>query len=470
MSLEEYSQLEKNIIADGCREPLVLWRPESIACPECDKGRMTIGENEFEILSNELDKWITDSEECWVCNNCDYTKNIHDINSILIDGHNRYEICTKNNIGFDVSYKYFDSESHAKIWMIDNQEGRRNLPDGWKYQLKLTKKEELLKVGKESMSEGGKGLSIVDKPSHNTQKTIANDLGWSTGKVAMADKVWKEATPEIKEQVLANTLTINQAYQSIKDDKSYGGIARKIQSLAIPTQAQQNEKNAKELNVNLGDVYLINKKHKLIIADSNNTDFITKHTGVIDCVLTDPPYGINYKSPSGSGLAQRGDYDIIENDNVDFDPSILFKYSKNIITWGANHYSKALDSSAGWIVWDKRDGEQINNNSDCELAWTNMLGSARLFHHKWNGMIKDSEHGESRIHPTQKPIKLMAYCLEICRSGNNIIDLYAGSGSTLIACEETGRTANLVELSPVYGAAMINRFKGLGYSVEKYGV
>ena len=99
-----------------------------------------------------------------------------------------------------------------------------------------------------------------------------------------------------------------------------------------------------------------------------------------------------------------------------------------------------------------------------------MLGSARLFHHKWNGMIKDSEHGESRIHPTQKPIKLMAYCLEICRAGNNIIDLYAGSGSTLIACEETGRTANLVELSPIYGAAMIKRFKGLGYSVEKHGV
>ena len=78
------------------------------------------------------------------------------------------------------------------------------------------------------MSEGGKGLSIVDKPLHNTRKTIANDLGWSTGKVAMADKVWKEATPEIKEQVLANTLTINQAYQSIKDDKSYGGIASEL--------------------------------------------------------------------------------------------------------------------------------------------------------------------------------------------------------------------------------------------------
>ena len=127
LSLEEYSQLEKNIIADGCREPLVLWRPESIACPECDKGSMTIGEHEFETLSNELDKWITESEECWVCKDCDYTKNIHEINSILMDGHNRYEICAKNNIGFDVSYKYFTDSSHAKEWMILNQFGRRNL-------------------------------------------------------------------------------------------------------------------------------------------------------------------------------------------------------------------------------------------------------------------------------------------------------------------------------------------------------
>ena len=81
-----------------------------------------------------------------------------------------------------------------------NQNGRRNLTDGWKYQLTQAKKEILLEVGKESMSEGGKGLSIVDKPSHNTQKTIANDLGWSTGKVAMADKVWKKKSIKLSTQ------------------------------------------------------------------------------------------------------------------------------------------------------------------------------------------------------------------------------------------------------------------------------
>jgi 2-polyprenyl-3-methyl-5-hydroxy-6-metoxy-1,4-benzoquinol methylase len=78
----------------------------------------------------------------------------------------------------------------------------------------------LLEVGKENLKTnvGGEhvGLSIVDKGTHNTRDTIANDLGWSTGKVAMADKVWKDATPEIKEQVLSGDVSINQAYKDIK--------------------------------------------------------------------------------------------------------------------------------------------------------------------------------------------------------------------------------------------------------------
>jgi N6-adenosine-specific RNA methylase IME4 len=142
-------------------------------------------------------------------------------NNTLVDGHNRYEICTKHDLPFSILEKDFASESHAKIWMIENQDGRRNIQDGWKYQLKLTKKEELLKIGKENLKipTGGKNsltLSTIDKVNHNTRDTIASELGWSTGKVAMADKVWKEATPEIKEQVLAGEVSINQAYKDIK--------------------------------------------------------------------------------------------------------------------------------------------------------------------------------------------------------------------------------------------------------------
>jgi ParB family chromosome partitioning protein len=174
LSIEEYSQLEKNIIADGCREPLVVF------------------------------------------------------NNTLVDGHNRYEICTKHDLPFSILEKDFASESHAHIWMIENQDGRRNIQDGWKYQLKLTKKEELLKIGKENLKipTGGKNsltLSTIDKVNHNTRDTIASELGWSTGKVAMADKVWKDATPEIKEQVLTGEVSINEAYKAVKAGDTHVG-------------------------------------------------------------------------------------------------------------------------------------------------------------------------------------------------------------------------------------------------------
>ena len=173
LAIEEFNQLEKNIIADGCRDPLLTW------------------------------------------------------NGILIDGHNRYEICTKHNLKFSVVEKEFVDSSAAKLWMIDNQNGRRNLTDGWKYQLSQAKKEILLEAGKNNLKTnvGGEhvGLSIVDKGTHNTQKTIANDLGWSTGKVAMADRVWKEATPEIKEQVLSGDVSINEAYKAIKAGNTHVG-------------------------------------------------------------------------------------------------------------------------------------------------------------------------------------------------------------------------------------------------------
>jgi DNA modification methylase len=96
-----------------------------------------------------------------------------------------------------------------------------------------------------------------------------------------------------------------------------------------------------------------------------------------------------------------------------------------------------------------------------------MINSARLFHHTWNGMIKASEKNEKRLHPTQKPIKLFVWCLEVTKAGNNILDLFSGSGSVLIACEESNRSCVAVEKNLEYAAASLNRFKSLDYKIEK---
>jgi hypothetical protein len=83
---------------------------------------------------------------------------------------------------------HFGNEREVKLWMLDNQTGRRNLTDGWKFDLQQVRREILLEKGKETQGERTDILSIIDKmlPPHNTQKEVANALNWSTGKTAQA--------------------------------------------------------------------------------------------------------------------------------------------------------------------------------------------------------------------------------------------------------------------------------------------
>jgi DNA modification methylase len=211
-----------------------------------------------------------------------------------------------------------------------------------------------------------------------------------------------------------------------------------------------------------GDLWLLGN-HRLMCGDSTMIDDVERliNGEKADCYI-DPPYGISYKSPSGSGLTKRGDYQIIKGDDKEFDPSFFIGFFEKIISWGANHYCSRLPNSAQWLVWDKREGDAINNNSDCELAWCNFGGSARLFHHKWNGMIKASEKKEKRLHPTQKPISLHEWVFDICDLSKNIFDGFLGSGSTLIACEKTNRKCYGMELDEKYCDVILERF--LNYS------
>ena len=217
-----------------------------------------------------------------------------------------------------------------------------------------------------------------------------------------------------------------------------------------------------QTDIVLGDLFEIGN-HRLLCGDSTDSDQVAKlmNGEKADMVFTDPPYGIKYKSPSGEGKTKRGDYDIILNDDKPFEPNCLFGYCEKIVTWGANHYANKLPNSAMWLIWDKREGDAINNNSDCEMAWCSFGGSARLFHHKWNGMIKASEKNEKRVHPTQKPIELVKWTFEITDAGNLILDLFLGSGSTMVASHQLKRKCYGMELDPKYCQVIIDRMKKL---------
>ena len=186
----------------------------------------------------------------------------------------------------------------------------------------------------------------------------------------------------------------------------------------------------------------------------------TLEAGSVDAVITDPPYGAgiatNYKTRKRGALAECNDFAPIVGDFQPFDPS-PFLSLRTVVLFGANYYANKLPPCSGWIVWDKLDGLAsdrtlgFNDNSDCELIWTNQNRAARIISHRWMGCMKASEHGQRRVHPTQKPVALLVTILEhYTEPGTTILDPFMGSGTTGVACVQTGRNFIGIEIDPGY--------------------
>lgn len=161
-----------------------------------------------------------------------------------------------------------------------------------------------------------------------------------------------------------------------------------------------------------------------------------------DAIVSDPPYGMDYEHGARKGGVRLGhDAKRIKGDQNPFDPSHLLTHGKMpVLLWGGNHFADKLPASRGWLVWDKRDGRPSNDQSDCELAWTNWLTTARVHSQFWSGNVRTGrEQQEGRLHVNQKPVALMQWCLSMLPTGiTTICDPYAGSGSTLAAAKELG--------------------------------
>ena len=164
----------------------------------------------------------------------------------------------------------------------------------------------------------------------------------------------------------------------------------------------------------------------------------------IDCIIIDPPYGINICSNGSLGgekLAKVKDYGVQE-----WDKSIPLKecfdeikrVSKNQIIFGGNYMTDFLRPSPCWVVWDKDNTG--NFFADCELAWTSFNKSVKRLKHRWNGMLQENmSWKEKRHHPTQKPVRLGRWLIEtFANEGDKIFDPFAGSGSFLLASKQKG--------------------------------
>ncbi len=183
--------------------------------------------------------------------------------------------------------------------------------------------------------------------------------------------------------------------------------------------------------------------------------------GSVDAVVTDPPYGIGYSHGAKSGVLAKTTQFVgrkVIGDNKPFNPAPWLAY-RHLILWGANHYADELPARSRWLIWDKRDGVNSNDQADCEMAWTNDTRPARLFHHRWMGMLKASERGIPRVHQTQKPVALMEWCLSFLPEGCTVLDPFMGSGTTGVACMNTGRNFIGIEIDPGYHAIAKRRIE-----------
>lgn len=209
----------------------------------------------------------------------------------------------------------------------------------------------------------------------------------------------------------------------------------------------------------VGDEWRLGR-HRLLCADCR----VAQTTPRFGAVLTDPPYGIAVvkKGMVGAadfGIARKGKFEPVIGDDQVTDQSWLLDRGDVVIVWGGNYFANALPRAGGWLVWDKRSDSGIQNTfADCELAWSNQTGPARVHRQLWIGMIREGEH-DKRVHPTQKPVALMAWCLGF--SEGDVFDPYAGSGSTLIAAEQLERTCMGIELSPAYCDVIVERWQNL---------
>ena len=176
----------------------------------------------------------------------------------------------------------------------------------------------------------------------------------------------------------------------------------------------------------------------------------------VDAVITDPPYGIGAdknlraNKQHGNAAAPSKDYGTSNWDSEAPSKDVLtavVSAARLSILWGGNYFS--LPPSQCWLVWDKENGN--NGYADCELAWTNMDKAVRRLKWRWAGMLQqDMQNKEERVHPTQKPIAVMLWCLEQAGNPQTVLDPFMGSGTTGVACAQMGRNFIGIEREPKY--------------------
>lgn len=231
-----------------------------------------------------------------------------------------------------------------------------------------------------------------------------------------------------------------------------------------------------------GDIWQLGE-HRLMCGDSTVITDVEKlmNGEKADMVFTDPPYGISivksnkvggggplhFEKVGGRKIFPSSTYREVKNDETtetakDFYSTCVSLSFDKFIIFGGNYFADFLPPRACWIVWDKQN---TGNFADVELAWTSFDKGAKLYKFMWNGLAREGSRaveGKKRVHPTQKPVGLIANILNDFTNKEEVVyDGFGGSGSTLIACEQLKRKCFMMELDPYYCDVIITRWENL---------
>jgi DNA modification methylase len=237
------------------------------------------------------------------------------------------------------------------------------------------------------------------------------------------------------------------------------------------TDPDEVPETPKESPVCRGELFRLGS-HRLLCGDSTSiTDVERLMNGEkADMVFTDPPYGmslnVNYDEMFGAKDSSHKDtgkrFKPVEGDDVEYDPNPIFAIpAKEYYIWGADYFYDKLPKGGSWIAWDKRDERlDLVPGNTTEFLWSKNPHRRVSLRIKWSGHHgMQREDTKSRIHPTQKPVQLIEKFFEDFGGKHvSIVDIYCGSGSTLIACEKTSRVCYGMEIDPHYCSVILDRW------------
>jgi DNA modification methylase len=209
-----------------------------------------------------------------------------------------------------------------------------------------------------------------------------------------------------------------------------------------------------------GDLFEIGD-HRLLCGDSTDSDTVARlMNGEKADMLTDPPYGIDINMNMGRLKGQPKKFEEKNWDKSVPDFFYLLELFENKIIWGGNYFADRLPVTKDWLCWSKKT--KGLDFAEFELAWTNTGKNARILEHHWSG--------EKKLHPTMKPVPVIAWCLEYLHS-KNIFDPFLGSGSTMVAAHQLNRKCYGMELDPKYCQVIVDRMRKLdpGLIIKRNG-